>query len=84
MNEQLGVDLELKDINQNIDLRNRSGSVTSNDPLVSFLYELLRDHLPAGTVEALVRNSHSDNWTYTNGYLANYAIDIAKRLRPTK
>jgi hypothetical protein len=68
----------------NNELRERSGSITSTDPLVSFLYELLRDHLPAADVEHLVRNASSEPTTYSNGYLANYAIDLATRLREAK
>jgi hypothetical protein len=35
----------------------RSGKVMFNDPLTSFLYELMRDHLPTSAVEQLVRNA---------------------------
>ena len=62
-------------------LRQRSGNVVSTDPLVSFLYDLMRDHLPAGVVERLVRESPHRIVQYTNGYLANYAVDLAKRLQ---
>jgi uncharacterized membrane protein len=54
----------------------------SNDPLVSFLYSLMRDHLPAGVVEELVQKcSFKQTTRFTNGYLANYAMNIAKRLK---
>jgi hypothetical protein len=33
-----------------------------------------------GRVEELVRNSFDPDGIYTNGFLANYAIDIAHRL----
>lgn len=59
----------------------RSGQVTSTDPLVSFLYDLLRDELPAGAVERLVQEA-AVPVTMTNGYLARYAEDLAARLRP--
>jgi hypothetical protein len=63
-------------------LRKRSGRIDSIEPVVSFLYELMRDHLPAGTVERIVRNSlGADRTTFTNGYLAKYAEDLADRLR---
>ena len=66
---------------QNKELRERSGSVSSTDPVVSFLYDLIRDHLPIGTVESIVRECPAVETHFTNGYLANYCIDLAKRLR---
>lgn len=61
--------------------------VETRDPLVSFLYELLLDHLPAGDVQAAVNNAvlaESGNEykvVFTNPFLANYAVFIAKLLR---
>lgn len=63
-------------------LRKRSGTVKINSKLVSFLYELMRDHLPAGTVEQLVQASEDESeCVYTNGWLAKYAEDLANRLK---
>ncbi len=63
-------------------LRIKSGSVTSNDPLVSFLYELMRDHLAPGDVESLVMSSEDKiKTTYTNGWLVKYAKYLSKRLK---
>lgn len=63
-------------------LRNRSGSVQIDSKLVSFLYELMRDHLPPGKVEEIVRASEGEsNVVYTNGWLAQYAQDLANRLK---
>lgn len=63
-------------------LRERSGHIAINSRLVSFLYELMRDHLPSGEVEALVQQSEDEsNITYTNGWLAKYAEDLANRLK---
>jgi hypothetical protein len=64
----------------NRQLRKRSGSVNYNSRLVSFLYELIRDDVTPGRMEELIRNSEVSDCQYTNGYLANYAIDIANRL----
>lgn len=65
-----------------VTLRERSGSVTIDSRLVSFLYELMRDHLPAGVVEEIVMASETDSVvTYSNGWLAKYAEDLAKRLK---
>jgi hypothetical protein len=42
----------------------------------------MRDHLPAGVVEELVQKcSFKQTTRFTNGYLANYAMNIAKRLK---
>ncbi len=62
-------------------LRKRSGAIKINSKLVSFLYELMRDHLPPGKVEELARASTDPDVTYSNGWLAQYAQDIANRLK---
>jgi altronate dehydratase len=75
--------------NQMQSLRERSGSVNCKNRLVEFLYILMRDHLPAGVVEGILQKHVSgcsgDGDTvenlYTNGYLANYATDVAERLQ---
>lgn len=59
----------------------RSGQEFTDDPLVSFLYDLLRDYEPAGVVERLVQNAAVPT-TMTNGHIARYAKDVAARLRP--
>lgn len=64
-------------------LRHRSSSVTiDNDRLVEFLYILMRDHVPLGTVEGIIIDHvvGGEN-RYTNGWLANYARDVSLRLR---
>jgi hypothetical protein len=67
---------------ENAKLRVSSGSVQINSRLVSFLYELMRDHLPPGVVEEIVRASDSEpNVVYTNGWLAQYAEHLANRLK---
>lgn len=63
-------------------LKKESGTIVYSDALTSFLYELMRDHLPAGEVEAIVNNSiNSGPTTYTNGWLAQYAFNLAEELR---
>lgn len=68
----------------NSELHARSGHVESNSALVAFLYDLMRDHLPAGVVEKLVRDQTDDDialpYVFTNGHLARYAEDLAARL----
>ena len=65
-------------------MRERSGTVESKDKLVCFLYTLMRDHLATGDVEALAIDANledDDNFIFTNGWLAEYAKDIASRLK---
>jgi len=67
-------------------LREDSGAVVYTDALTSFLYELMRDHLPAGVVEQLVRtavNEPEEN-VFTNGWLAKYANNLAEQLNNAK
>lgn len=68
------------------DLRNRSGNVESKDPLVCFLYVLMRDVVPIGQVAGAVKDSLiatklGKAGAFTNGWLAKYALDLAKQLR---
>lgn len=60
----------------------RSGEGTSEDPLVAFLYDLMRDHIPPGKIEGILRNCLPAQLTsFSNGYLALYAQDVATRIR---
>ena len=58
---------------------------TTEDPVASFLYELMRDHVTPGIVERLVQleevRAPGDVWVLTNGHLGRYAADLAKRLK---
>lgn len=63
------------------EMREASGNVKIRSQLVSFLYELMRDHLTPGEVEGLVQRSQVSEVTYTNGWLARYAEHIASRLK---
>jgi hypothetical protein len=65
-------------------LRLRSGEEVSDNPLVSFLYELMRDHVTPGVLEAIVLNSPAKKTKLSNGYLAQYAKDLAYRLENMK
>lgn len=47
---------------------------------MSFLYQLMRDELPPGKVEGIVRDCQEPDVLYTNGWLAKYAQDLAERL----
>lgn len=59
-----------------------SNKVCSDDPLVSFMYILLRDYLPAGEVESIFKEHifPGVKSEFSNSYLANYAIELASRL----
>ena len=72
-------DSQIADV-QSGELRKRSGTVDSSDPLVCFFYLLLRDKLSAGKVAQLLRETFIHGGSqFCNGYLANYAKDIAAR-----
>lgn len=68
---------------ENARIREASNSVDDSDHLVSFLYELMRDHVPTGTIEKVVQASLHGKTEFCNGWLAQYAQDVAKRLRST-
>lgn len=63
-------------------LQQRSGEISSSDPLVGFLYDLMmRDHMQPSDMEDLVRNQTKNETKFSNGYLAKYAIDLVERLK---
>ena len=56
------------------------------DGLVSFLYILLRDHLPAGEIERIIvehvdKAKKNGPIIYDNAYLASYAAELADRIQ---
>jgi hypothetical protein len=66
-----------------MDIRQRSGKVNGHNILVEFLYILMRDHVVPGTIESILKDleKHCDlEKEFSNGWLANYAKDIASRL----
>lgn len=54
--------------------------------LVAFLFVLARDHLPIGAIEAVMENhigkivANGNQPLFADGNMANWAIDLAKRL----
>lgn len=66
--------LKLKEVSGNVVIR--------NNRLAAFLYDLMRDHLPAGVVEKLVQEAKfaTGDCQYTNGWLAEYAAYLSTRL----
>ena len=57
-----------------------SGRYCSTDPLVGFLYILMRDGCPTAAVEEALRQMTTDETDYTNGWLAQYAENVKRRL----
>ena len=77
----------IDDVNANLKMREASGKVCypASDWLTSLLYEVMRDACPPGELERVVRHieaepSDGEN-VYTNGWLAEYAHNLAERLR---
>lgn len=66
------------------ELYQASGKIKDSRPLVSFLHDLIRDHLAFGVVEELLQDAidfvESDDHLYANGFLAQYAQNVADRL----
>ena len=69
------------DNDENVRMREASGEFKSKDPMVSFVYVVLRDGCPPEVMESALIQMHSEECLYTNGWLARYAEDIAGRLR---
>jgi len=72
------------------EMRLRSGTVVDDTPLTKFLYIVMRDgHISPGAIESIMINNEIDEnpfeiVNYTNGWIANYAIDLGNRLRQTR
>jgi hypothetical protein len=65
-------------------IRERSGNVSSSDPVVSFLYVLMRDYVPTADVEEIMQKiagCSKEETQFSNGWLAQYAEDVASRLK---
>lgn len=65
-------------------LKDDSGTIYYSDPLTSFIYELLRDHITCGAMESLVRNiivESGKEVVFTNGWLAQYSNNVANTIR---
>jgi hypothetical protein len=70
-------------VDENKSMRARSGEVNDRRFLVGFLYVLARDELPVGRIEELYdrfRPTEGVECMFTNGWLANWAKDMADRL----
>lgn len=67
-------------------MRKVSGEVDDSRPLVAFLYELARDEVTTGALEERIdrlvttRKTMGNTYQFTNGWLAQWAQDVADRL----
>lgn len=66
-------------------IRERSGKVDSKSKLVAFIYLIMRDHVPPGEIEELMREhvhliKADENVEFSNGWMAEHAKDVARRL----
>ena len=66
-------------------MREASGNVNYRNHLITFIYILGRDHLSLGQIEEImIQNNLNDSIypeiEFTNGWLADWAEDVAKRL----
>jgi hypothetical protein len=71
------------DVDRIKELSEASGDIKDKSKLVCFIYLLGRDHLPLGEIEGILTSMEKaggDGYLYTNGWLAQYAQDIAKNL----
>lgn len=65
-------------------MREKSGNISSDSKLVKFIYILARDYLTTGQIEMLIEEHVSNHYKetyYTNGWLAEWSKDVAKRLQ---
>lgn len=55
----------------------------TNDRLVAVMYLLLRDDVTAGRLETIVEGVEGENveWTLSNNFIAEYAEELANRIR---
>src|SRR4051812_34698839 len=64
-------------------MREASGRVTDDRAVVSFLYELMRGYLQVADAETITRSVEGEKGQtilFSNGWLAQYAQDIANRI----
>jgi len=57
--------------------------IVKKGKLIAFFYRLLRDEIPAGCIEIIIKEiskNKDETYEYSNNMLADYAEDIVKRL----
>jgi hypothetical protein len=70
---------------ENLHMQRASGGVQIRSVLVAVLYDLLRDHVQPGVLEKIIRDNIREGCgeqavIYSNGWLANYADHLARRI----
>ena len=58
-----------------------SGEIESTDPLLAFLYVMLRNGAGPGVIHEALENMTDQPMRYTNGWLAQYAQFVADKMR---
>jgi len=59
----------------------KSGEIELSDPLVAFLYVMLRNGAGPGVIHEALENMTNQPMRYTNGWLAQYAKYVAEKMR---
>ena len=68
----------------NDELVKLSGSVVTHDPLVTFLYMLMRDYVKPGDIQTILFNDIIDQpkeMELSNGWIGKYAKYVASKLK---
>lgn len=79
---EFAVEKPTAEVTQEATIRKRSGEINSDDKLVAFLYIILRDHVLPSDIEQIFKFKMGEGTAqFSNGFLAKYADDIAKRLK---
>jgi len=80
------VDGAVKDLVKRNRMRSDGGNTDLGDILTTFIYLLLRDHMTAGKLEAVVNEIASGTTIaiFANGFLEEYADKLANTLKNTK
>jgi hypothetical protein len=62
--------------------KDSKGDLYRDGGLTCFLYLLMRDHLPPGVIEKITLECQTSGnpIQYTNGWIADYAANVASRL----
>lgn len=68
----------------NAQMRKASGGITSRDKVTQLFYILIRDHVVVGNIEKVVDSMVEQEVQFTNGWIANYAKYLTKRVRNAK
>lgn len=61
-------------------LKDASGNVVDDTRLVSFLYSLMIESVPPGVIQKALCESPAGRVKYSNGFVAEYARYVARRL----